>query len=176
MRRVLFAGLLAASVAACAPAKPLVDLKTTSNPNDYQRDLIECSVLADMGVQANLQQSRASLFGSFGGAAASGASAAVLGPTTGTIGGDMTAGFIGGFIGAQIAAPLRTEREKSWMVGRCLENRGHRLLNARDVWLTPERHCTMLILEDAMGGSDYRPCVAAEKERQRRIYGDSAVE
>lgn len=173
MKRLVIAAL-AGLVTACGPVpKPVVDMKSVSDPQAYQKDLIECVTLADYYLTSERRATMNVLAGGVATGAAAGVGAAAFGPSSGSIGADMATGFVGGTIAGMIQEPAEQELDRNAGAGRCLENRGYEILNAKQVFLTPRRWCalaqvrTQSLLERSDKALDQ--CAAAEEERQKRL-------
>tara|TARA_R110001592_G_scaffold295744_1_gene566049 strand:+ start:8896 stop:9276 length:381 start_codon:yes stop_codon:yes gene_type:complete len=111
-----------------ATKKPLVDLKTVSDPLKYQEDLIACNGL----VQAH-DNSTANIAVETGISAVTGAVTPSLTPSIDPAL-DVTTGFVGGALGGFIMTSLESNHQKNRSTAICLINRGYTLMD-HDWWI-----------------------------------------
>ena len=108
--------------------KPVVDLKTVSDPLKYQEDRIACSSLV-----YSHDNSTANIAAETGISAATGAITPSLTPSIDpTL--DVATGLTGGAIGGFIDASLNSSHQKNRSIAICLINRGYTLLD-HDWWI-----------------------------------------
>lgn len=159
----------ALALGACAgPPKPVVDMRTVTDHQQYQRDLIECVTLADYYMTSEVQASKdVAIYGGLG-AVGSAISASAFGPMSGSVSGDVGVGLAGGIIGGMITGNVEQEYARNGGTGRCLENRGYRVLNTRDLIIDPERWCNRVCMgtfTSECSDAQYASCVKAEHAR-----------
>lgn len=103
-------------IAGCvANPDPIVDLKGL-DPDVFAADLEECEAYAEQVSVA-------------GGAAKGAAAGAVIGAATGAISGHSGQGAGYGAIYGGTGTGVEAQREKKYVLARCLEGRGYRVLN-----------------------------------------------
>jgi len=140
---------LTLTLSACAVA-PLVDLKTIRDPQEYQRDLIECHALADMGVSQTGEMTQSSATSVVGGL--------ILGMNPMTL----PSGIMQGI--------ALSEYKKSRLRAICLVHRGYNLLNRDKLMITPQARC----MEDDYGGYMLGPLIP-QSCRDKYIAEDRAI-
>lgn len=169
MTRRLITCLVLLLLAACAgPPKPVVDMQTVADHQQYQRDLVECITLADYYMTSEVHASKdVVLYGGLG-AVGSAVSATAFGPMSGSFSADVGVGLVGGILGGMLSASVDQEYHRNGGTGRCLENRGYRVLNTREMLIDPKRWCNQVCqgpLFIDCSDEQYASCVNAEHAR-----------
>ena len=108
--------------------KPVVDLKTVSDPLKYQQDKIACN-----GLFQSHDNSTANIAVETGMGAAEGAIIPSLTPSIDPAL-DIVSGMTGGALGGFITASLASSHQKNRSTAICLINRGYTLLD-HDWWI-----------------------------------------
>ena len=111
-----------------ATKKPLVDLKTVSDPLKYQQDRNDCS-----GLVQSHDNSTANIAVETGISAVTGAVTPSLTPSIDPAL-DVTTGFVGGALGGFIMTSLESNHQKNRSTAICLINRGYTLMD-HDWWI-----------------------------------------
>ncbi|WP_173979653.1 hypothetical protein [Magnetospirillum sp. UT-4] len=168
---------LALTVSACASPlpKPLIDLKAVDDPQQYQKDLIECVTLADYHLTSELQQTYDGMMAAAKSGVGSGIGAVALGSSSGSVGGDVVTGAIGGFIAGQLHAAREQERYRNMGTARCLQNRGYEVANAKQLMIDPRGWCaTLCVATDECWWNTKRvdECVPGEEARLERLRSE----
>lgn len=162
MIRALFVVATALLAVACAPTKPIVDASTMPDQTAYQRDLYECTLQARLGFDAGIVARDEAVQRTITSAATQGALQGLAAAPFGAAGGLIAGGFTG---------PEKAARQEQRAVGRCLENRGYRIANAEDLWLTPVLWCLDIGLTNWVSTTEeqHQACIKAEEKRRAEL-------
>lgn len=173
MKRLVVLAALGLAGCVTPPPKPIVDLKTVSDPAAYQRDLIECASLADYYFKSESNATVAAATGAAIGGAGAAAAVVLAGPTISPTF-DIGTGLVGGFVAGAYADQRDQERDRNLGAGRCLQGRGYTIVNEKEVYLTPERWCAWTLIRTnslpSTGGREkVLECAAHEEARRAQL-------
>lgn len=177
MKRWL-AVVMACTLAGCIspPPKPLVDLKAVDDQQAYQKDLIECVTLADYYFASEANGTIDQVKGATIKGATSGITAALPGPgTVGSVGTNIGVGFGVGLFTSAIDNERDAQRYRNMGIGRCLENRGYEVINAKETYIDPKRWCYAVCLKSGDCTFETKvaeACIPGEEARQARLKAE----
>lgn len=174
MKRLVILAPLALAACAGPLPKPIVDLKTVNDPAAYQKDLIECVTLADYYFQNEASVMSSAASGAALGGAGATAGAMISKPISGSPGLDIGTGAVVGMVGGAYSEARDQERDRNAGAGRCLENRGYTIINAKEVWLDPEMWCRWSLLRTGhmtwkWDQEKLDACKASEEQRRANL-------